>query len=145
MLEGYRVGTYLCEVDVARWAGFYRVIIAEHEVVCFKGTFCHSLAIVPNKSLSLSLSLLRETTRRSREETKEWVHCPTRSMMSAVEIEPRTPTVKFICDSFQPAHFREAQKKSRTGSSMSAGTHGKRRCLFPEGVGWKGVVVWGEV
>ena len=57
MLEGYRVGTYLCEVDVARWAGFYRVIIAEHEVVCFKGTFCHSLAIVPNKSLSLSLSL----------------------------------------------------------------------------------------
>ena len=42
-------------------------------------------------------------------------------------------------------HFREAQKKSRTGASMSAGTHGQRRCLFPEGVGWKGVVVWGEV
>ena len=44
MLEGYRVGTYLCEVDVARWAEFHRKVTAEHEVVRFKGTFGHSLA-----------------------------------------------------------------------------------------------------
>ena len=43
MLEGYCVGTYFCEVDVARWAEFYCVIAAEHEVVRFQGTFCHSL------------------------------------------------------------------------------------------------------
>ena len=43
MLEGYCVGTYFCEVDVARWAEFNRAITAEHEVVYFKGTFGHSL------------------------------------------------------------------------------------------------------
>ena len=43
MLEGYCVGTYFCEVDVARWTEFNRAITAEHEVVCFKGTFGHSL------------------------------------------------------------------------------------------------------
>jgi len=44
VLEGDRVGAYLGEVDVARWAEFHRKVTAEHQVVCFKGTFGHRLA-----------------------------------------------------------------------------------------------------
>ena len=38
------VGAYLGDVDVARWAAFHRKVTAEHQVVCFKGTFGHRLA-----------------------------------------------------------------------------------------------------
>ena len=44
MLEGDRVGAYLGEVDLARWAEFHRKVTAEHQVVCFKGTFGHRLS-----------------------------------------------------------------------------------------------------
>ena len=44
MLKGDRVCAYLGEVDLARWAGFHCVVTAEHQVVCFKGTFGHRLS-----------------------------------------------------------------------------------------------------
>ena len=44
MLEGDRVSAYLGEVDLARWAEFHRKVTAEHQVVCFEGTFGHRLS-----------------------------------------------------------------------------------------------------
>ena len=44
MLKGDRVGAYLGEVDLARWAEFHCEVTAEHQVVCFKGTFGHRLS-----------------------------------------------------------------------------------------------------